>query len=151
MRRSVIGMGSREARYFIRILLLASIYYPGVFTGYGRSESQVQDERRRAARAAYKERKAAAGVYAVRCAPSGEVWVGQTRDLEKIWNRIAFSLRAGGSPNRALQAAWNAHGDAAFAFEALERLEEEALDFARQSALNERAAFWRERLGAAAI
>jgi len=111
----------------------------------------VRGDQRRAARAAYKERKAPAGVYALRCAPSGEVWVGQTRDLEKIWNRIAFSLRAGGSPHRALQAAWNAHGEAAFAFGALERLEDEALDFARQSALNGRAAFWRERLGAAAI
>jgi hypothetical protein len=33
----------------------------------------------------------------------------------------------------------------------LERLDEEALDFARQSALKERTAFWREKLGAAAI
>ncbi len=111
----------------------------------------MKDGDRRAARAAYKERKAVAGVYALRCAASGEVWVGQAPDLEKVWNRIAFSLRAGSSPHRALQAAWNAHGAAAFAFEVLERLEEEALDFARQSALKERTAYWREKLAAAAI
>ena len=111
----------------------------------------MKDGERRAARAAYKERKAAAGVYAVRCAPSGEVWVGQAPDLATVWNRIAFSLRAGGNPHRALQAAWNAHGAPAFAFEALERLEEETLNFARRAALNERAVFWRKILGAAAI
>jgi hypothetical protein len=111
----------------------------------------MKDGERRAARAAWKERKAVAGVYALRCAPSGEIWVGQTPDMEKIWNRVAFALRAGGSPHRALQAAWNAHGPAAFAFEALERLADEPLAFARQSALNERTAFWRQKLGAAAI
>jgi hypothetical protein len=95
--------------------------------------------------------RSAAAVCGLRCAPSGEVWVGQTPELEKVWNRTVFSLRAGGSPHRALQAAWNAHGAAAFAFEALERLADEPLAFARQSALNERTAFWRKKLGAAAV
>lgn len=108
-------------------------------------------ERRKAAIAAYKERKAAVGIFAVRCAPDGAVWVGQTRDLDKVWNRISFSLRTGADPRRDLQAAWNAHGGANFAFEALETLEDEKLDFARQSALDERTAYWRKKLGAAAI
>lgn len=111
----------------------------------------MRDEEKRAARTAYKERKAAAGVYAVRCAASGEVWVGQTPDLGKVWNRVLFTLRGGMSPHRTLQAAWNANGEAAFAFEPLEQLEEEALDFARQSMLNERTAHWRVALAAAAI
>jgi hypothetical protein len=110
----------------------------------GRSE-------RRAAIAAYKERKSIAGIYAIRCAASGEVWVGQTLDLDKVWNRIGFTLRGGASPHRALQAAWKAHGAEAFSFEALERLEDEPLDFARQSTLNQRRALWRAKLGAAAI
>ena len=108
-------------------------------------------ERRKAAIAAYKERKAAVGIFAVRCAPAGKLWVGQTRDLDKVWNRISFSLRSGADPRRDLQAAWNAHGQAGFAFEPLEALEPEALDFALQSALDERTAFWRAQLGAAAI
>jgi hypothetical protein len=108
-------------------------------------------ERRKAEIAAYKERKAAVGIYAVRCAPAGAVWVGQTRDLDKVWNRISFSLRSAAHPRRDLQAAWHAHGDAGFAFEALETLDEESLDFALQSALDERTAFWRAKLGAAPL
>jgi len=108
-------------------------------------------ERRKAAIAAYKERKAAVGIFAVRCASAGAVWVGQTRDLDKVWNRISFSLRSGADPRRDLQAAWNAHGGAGFAFEPLEKLKDESLDFAMQSALDERTAFWRAKLGAAAI
>jgi hypothetical protein len=108
-------------------------------------------EHRKAAIAAYKRRKPAVGIFAVRCAPAGKAWVGQTRDLDKVWNRIAFSLRTGADPRRDLQAAWNAHGAAGFAFEALETLDEEPLDHALQSALDERTAFWREKLGAAVV
>ena len=43
---------------------------------------------RKAATLAYKERKAVAGIYAVRCRASGQAWVGQTADLEKIENRL---------------------------------------------------------------
>jgi len=111
----------------------------------------VTTQERRAAIAAYKERKAAIGIFAVRCAPAGAVWVGQTRDLDKVWNRISFSLRTGADPRRDLQAAWNAHGGAGFAFEPLETLKDESLDFALQSALDERTTFWREKLGAAAM
>ncbi len=108
-------------------------------------------QERKAAIAAYKEHKAAIGIYAVRCAPAGAVWVGQSRDLEKVWNRISFSLRTGADPRRDLLAAWNAHGGASFAFEPLETLKDESLDFALQSALDERTAFWRVKLGAAAM
>jgi hypothetical protein len=108
-------------------------------------------ERRKAAIAAYKERKSAAGIFAVRCAPASAVWVGQTPDLDKVWNRISFSLRTGADPRRDLQAAWSAHGAAGFAFEALEKLKDESLDFALQSALDERTAFWRAKLGAAPL
>ena len=107
--------------------------------------------KRRAAIAAYKERKSVAGIYTVRCAASDEVWVGQTLDIEKVWNRIGFSLRGAANPHRALQVAWNAHGGEAFSFEALERLEEEPLDFVRRARLNERTAHWRAKLGASAI
>jgi hypothetical protein len=111
----------------------------------------MQQIDRRAAIAAYKKRKSVAGIYAVRCAASGEVWVGHTLDLEKIWNRISFTLRGGANPHRALQAAWKAHGAEAFSFEALEPLEDEPLEFARQSQLNERTAVWRAKLGAAGL
>src|SRR5580692_10860787 len=87
---------------------------------------------RKAASAAYKERKSVAGVYALRCAPTGEIWVGSTPTLETVWRRIEFSLRTGGNPRRALQTAWSAHGPAAFAFEELERLKEEDLPYIQE-------------------
>ena len=61
----------------------------------------------------------------------------------------AFRSRCarGADPRRDLQAAWNAHGGAGFAFEPLETLEDESLDFALQSALDERTAFWRAETG----
>ena len=50
---------------------------------------------RKAAVSAYKERKAVAGVYAVRCAATDEQWVGTAPDLSTIWTRRAFALQAG--------------------------------------------------------
>ena len=117
----------------------------------------MKAEDKKAARAAYKERKSIAGVYALRCSATGEVWVGQARDVEKIWNRISFTLSSGGAmrPSGSAQsgpeAAWKAHGETAFALEVLERLDEETFDFALRSTLDERAAFWREKLAAAPI
>lgn len=108
-------------------------------------------DRRKAAIAAYKERKSVAGVYALRCAPTGEVWVGATLNLDKIWNRIVFSLSGGADPHRALQLAWTKHGAASFGFEALERLEEEDLPYVRDALLKDRLAHWRDKLGARAM
>ena len=108
-------------------------------------------DRRKAASAAYKERKSVAGVYALRCAPTNEVWVGGTLTLATVWRRIEFSLRTGGDPHRALQAAWTAHGPEAFAFEELERFEEEDLPYVREAMLKDRLAYWRAKLGARAL
>lgn len=105
---------------------------------------------RRAAIAAYKERKTPAGVYAVRCAASGQAWVGQAPDVEAIRNRIWFTLRQGGQAYLPLQAAQAAHGPDALAFEVLERVEEDTA-LARARVLKERTAHWREQLRAEAI
>jgi hypothetical protein len=50
---------------------------------------------RRAVVAAYKEVKKIAGVYAVRCAAAGEVWVGRSADLAAQRNNLDFQLRHG--------------------------------------------------------
>jgi len=71
----------------------------------------------------YKERKAAPGIYAIRCAPTAEAWVGASRHLDAQQNSAWFALRTGGHPNRALQAAWAAHGEGAFCFQPLERID----------------------------
>lgn len=105
---------------------------------------------RKAAVAAYKERKSPAGVFAVRCSASGEAWVGQAPDVEAIRNRIWFTLCQGGAGYRPLQAACAAHGLEALSFEVLERIEEDSA-LARVRVLKERTAHWRVQLGAEAI
>jgi hypothetical protein len=106
---------------------------------------------RKAAVSAYKERKAVAGVYAIRCAASDEQWVGAAPDLSTIWTRRSFALRQGVEPNRALQSAWNLHGAESFAFRILEEIDLDELPYGRERALKERVTHWREALGAAAI
>ncbi len=106
---------------------------------------------RRAAVAAYKERKTAAGLYALRCSTTGAVWVGAAPDLTTIRNRLWFTLRQGGNPHRSLQAAWSAEGEAAFAFEVLEQLDEKIEGSARDRALKDKLAGWQARLSARKI
>ena len=106
---------------------------------------------RKTAVSAYKERKAVAGVYAIRCAPTGEQWIGAAPDLSTIWTRCSFALRQGVEMNKALQSAWNAHGPDSFAFRILEEIDLEQLTYGRERALKERVQHWREALGAAAI
>ncbi|ATC24984.1 GIY-YIG nuclease family protein [Caulobacter vibrioides] len=104
---------------------------------------------RDALRRAYKERKVESGVYAIRCETTGEVWVGATPDLSTRQNGIWFSLRLGSHREPSLQAAWNAHGADAFAFEAIEGIDVEGLDaFGRASRLKDRRGYWIGALGA---
>ena len=106
---------------------------------------------RKAAIAAYKERKAFAGIFVIRCTATAETWVGQTPNLEKIQNRIWFTLRQGSHPCHSLQAAWTTHGADSLTFEECERLEEEPTPYVRDRLLKERALHWRSQLGAEAV
>ena len=111
----------------------------------------MQGHERKAAVAAYKERKVAAGIYAVRCAPSGACWVGRAPNLEKVQNRIWFSLRHGSHTHRVLQAAWHEHGPDAFTFEIVETLDDESAVYLRERILKERLVHWAAELKAEAI
>ena len=106
---------------------------------------------RKAAIAAYKERKTAAGIFVIRSLATAEQWVGGTPNLEKIQNRIWFTLRQGSHNCRSLQAAWTAHGPENLSFEECERLEEEATPYIRDALLKERMRHWRTQLGAEAV
>ena len=106
---------------------------------------------RKAAIAAYKEQKTVAGVFVIRCDASSQTWVGQTPNLEKIQNRIWFTLRKGSHTCRSLQAAWTAHGPDGLTFEECERLEEEETPYIRDALLKERAVYWRKELNAEAV
>jgi hypothetical protein len=110
----------------------------------------VKAEARKLAIADYKKRTSVAGIYAVRCRSTGEAWVGQALDLDKIQNRIWFSLRMGSHSNRDLQRVWSKHGEPGLSFEILERLKEEDLPYVRDTLLKERLAHWRATLNASA-
>ncbi len=97
----------------------------------------------------FKEKKTVAGVYAVRCALSGEVWVAGAPNVEPQHQRHWFGLRIGGHHNRTMQAAWNAHGSEAFSFEILERLDDEDLTpLGRADLIKARERHWLAALGA---
>jgi hypothetical protein len=111
----------------------------------------VSKDRRRELVREYKEQRPRRGVYAIRCAATGEVWASASPNLEKQQNSIWFQLRMAGFPNRALQAAWNAHGEGAFSFAIVAELSvEERSDYAIKADLKALEAEWRERLGARA-
>lgn len=97
----------------------------------------------------YKEREVQAGIYAVRCAPTGAVWVGGAPDVSTRQNGVWFTLRMGGHSCANLQAAWKTHGEAAFAFEVVEVLDDQKLErLGKASLLAERKAHWRATLNA---
>jgi hypothetical protein len=102
---------------------------------------------RKAAVSAYKERKAVAGVYAIRCAAADAQWVGAAPDLSTIWTRRSFALRQGIEPNQTLQSAWNLHGPESFTFRSLEEIDLDELTYGRERTLKERIAHWRGVLG----
>jgi hypothetical protein len=110
----------------------------------------MKTEHRKAAIAAYKERKSSSGIFAIRCAATGQVWVGQTLSPDSIQNRLWFTLRQGSHGNRALQAAWSA-SSGGLSFELLERLEEEESAYVRDALLKERAGHWRSSLKAETV
>lgn len=106
---------------------------------------------RKTAIAAYKERKTIAGVFVIRCTASSQAWVGQTPNLEKIQNRIWFTLRMGSHRNAELQRASSAHGADNLSLETLERIEDEELGYVRDTLLKERVQHWRSLLNASTV
>jgi hypothetical protein len=100
----------------------------------------MRNDERKAAIAAYKERKTIGGVYVVRCTASGELWVGQCPNLDGIQNRVWFTLRLGTDPNQSLQTAWRQHGAEHFQFEVLEQTDEDEPNYVNPALLTERAA-----------
>jgi hypothetical protein len=99
----------------------------------------------------WKERKPDAGVYAVRCLPTGRVWVGAFPNLSATRNSTFFSLRNGSHRAAALQAEWNAHQEADFSFEVLETLPDDTHPTAVHDLLKESRAAWIARLNAQPI
>jgi hypothetical protein len=91
---------------------------------------------------AFKERKPSAGIYALRCAASGQVWVGASPNLEAMRNRIEFQFQQGMHREPSLSAAVVRHGADAFRFEILETFDEELAPLLLPDAMRERRAHW---------
>ena len=99
----------------------------------------------------YKARKPQRGAFAVRCRATGLVWVGTSPSLGSAQNSVWFGLRHGGYPDKALQTEWNRHGEGAFEFEILEKLDEEVNPLAIKDLLKEQKVRWAGRLGAGTL
>ena len=96
----------------------------------------------------FKERKPARGVFAVRCTATGRVWVDASRNLDATKNGSWFCLRNGSHRDKSLQEEWNAHGEAAFQYEILEKLDEDVNALAVADLLKAARIRWIAQLGA---
>ena len=95
--------------------------------------------------AEYKNRKTPRGTFVVRFAAEGPVWVDSTPDLHAAQNGLLYMLRNGMHTNEGLQAEWNAHGEASFRFEVLEKLPEDTPSLNLRDLLAERKQAWTEQ------
>lgn len=106
---------------------------------------------RKAAIQAFKERVPPRGAFAVRCGASGRVWVGASPNLTAAKNGLWMALRIGAYMDRALQAEWNAAGEASFSFDILETLEPDVSAVLVPVLLKEKKRNWAAQLGAAVL
>jgi hypothetical protein len=106
---------------------------------------------RREAAKEFKERKIARGAFAVKCGITAQVWVGSTMNLDASRNSTWFSLRHGSHHDKALQAAWNEHGDQNFSYEILEKLDDDVSPLEIWDLLKKVKRRWVEQLGASAL
>jgi hypothetical protein len=104
---------------------------------------------RKAAIQAFKERKASRGIFAMRCTPTGSVWVDSAMDLDAVENRTWFQLRYGDTHiDKSILTEFRTHGRESFTFEILEKLDEDVVAVALADLLKERKLHWLAQLGA---
>jgi hypothetical protein len=106
------------------------------------------DVNRKEAIAEYKNRKTPRGTYSLRFVENGPVWVDATPDLYAARNGLLAALRIGVHRNPELQAEWNAHGEAAFQYEVLEKIEDDLAPMAWRDLLKDKKKEWLARLSA---
>lgn len=102
---------------------------------------------RKAAKAAWLERKEDWSVIAVRIGES--VWVTLKPDAKALENRLGFMLRQGGETTPGMRAAYAEAGE--LRVEVLERLDEDLSPMARERVGDERLEHWAAELGARAF
>lgn len=67
------------------------------------------------------------GVYAIRCVPTGKVYVGSAVWIAKRWRHHREALRKGTHHSAHLQKAWDKHGEESFEFSVISAVEKERL------------------------
>lgn len=72
------------------------------------------------------------GIYAIRNAASGKVYVGSALNIQRRWWQHQSRLKLGNHHSRKLQAAWNKHGPSSFSFEVLELVSDADVLIARE-------------------
>ena len=89
--------------------------------------------RKKELKASYKEKKFKAGIYQIKNLVNKKLFIGESKDLESIWNRIKFQLNMGSHRVSELQKEWKEFGESNFVYEILEEIKEEkGLDMSRE-------------------
>lgn len=71
-------------------------------------------------------------IYRITCTANGKFYIGSTVNKAQRWARHRKQLRGGAHPNKHMAAAWAKYGEAAFAFEVLESVDDPAALFAAE-------------------
>ena len=105
---------------------------------------------RQAAKDAFKKQKVEAGIFLITCVPTGRKWVGKTRNLGAVRNRLIFSLKVDPNISSGLRSDWEVHGDDSLTLHTLETLSETLPSALVMSTLREKMDYWRTAEGAEA-
>ncbi len=74
---------------------------------------------------AYKRKKFKMGIFRITNKQNGKILIGNSTDLEAIWNRYQMELKFGSHRNKQLQADWDAFGPENFQFEILAEVKQD--------------------------
>lgn len=83
----------------------------------------MDKNRRKELQETYRLRCPEAGIVALVCAPTGQMFLSKARDIPAYLNGCLFRLESGSHPNRELQSLWREHGSNAFKQHTLATLE----------------------------
>jgi len=108
----------------------------------------LSKELRKEAIRSFKEQKPEAGIYAVRSTVNGLIWVGASKNLAATKNSCWFQMRNRSHRASSLQQEWDAHGEAAFDYEILERLEKDVHALEIDDQLKSKKSLWAAQLKA---
>lgn len=83
----------------------------------------------------YKQKKFKVGVFQLRNAATGKIFIGSSVNLDAMWNRIQMQLNYGNFHIEALQKDWKEYGADKFKYEILSEIEQkdDSADYAKEA------------------